>query len=511
MDEAFEGRVLVIANRLPITIKEVQEGDFEYNISSGGLVSGLRSLAKAVDFKWFGWPGIDIHRNDKDKVRHDLADKFNAYPIFLPEDLAQRHYNGFSNSVLWPLLHRMPEKVGAEESWSKAYQEVNEIFADNIVPYVEDGDIVWVHDYHLLLLPGILRARLGKKKNLRIGFFLHTPFPTDDFFTILPFREEICRSLLLCDVVGFHTQEYARDFLNSASVVLEGVSRSPSDLHWDGRKVIVHGFPIGIEPGDFREKMETDAVKQELDGLKKYFTGQKILLGVDRLDYIKGIPQKLRAFDRFLTEHPEWLGKVVLIQLAIPTRPDVVTYQRLREEVESLVGHVNGKHGTFSHTPIHYLYRSIKPEQLCALYAVSDVCIISSIRDGLNMVSYEYIACQNKETAGTLMMSYYAGAVKTLPSCTVINPWDIPRFANTIRDVLDMPQAERRQRYTENAHVVDTYTSVRWGTSFLNTCYKMELPKQTDGGTPEERNNPDDDRAMMSAHLMQKSRSGEST
>jgi len=511
MDPEFEGRVLVIANRLPITIKDHPDGNFEYNISSGGLVSGLRSLAKAVDFKWFGWPGIDIHRNDKDKIRRDLADKYHAYPIFLNHELAERHYNGFSNSVLWPLLHRMPEKVGAEESWSKAYQEVNEIFADNIVPLVEDNDLIWVHDYHLMLLPGILRKRLEKKKGLRIGFFLHTPFPTDDFFTILPFREEICTSLLLCDVVGFHTQEYAQDFLDSASIVLEGVSRSPADLHWAGRKVVVHGFPIGIEPEDFREKMGSEGVKRELEKLRKNFEGQKIILGVDRLDYIKGIPQKLRAFDRFLTEHPEWVGKVNLIQLAIPTRAEVTTYQRLREEVEGLVGHINGKHGTFSHQPIHYLYRSVKPEQLCALYAVSDVCVISSIRDGLNMVSYEYVACQNSSTAGVLMMSLYAGAVNTLPSCLVINPWDIPRFANAIEDSLNMPEEERKKRYKENADVVDRYTSVRWGTTFLNTLYRMHVPKPEELPDPSEQINENDRRQRRGAHLLQERSSSRET
>lgn len=248
MDPNFEGRVLVVANRLPITIKADAEGNFDYTMSSGGLVSGLRSLAKVVDFKWFGWPGIDVHRNDKDKVRSQLHDQFNAVPIFLAEDLAERHYNGFSStfslggpsdvslaltcfppdSVLWPLLHRMPEKVGTDGSWADAYQEVNEIFADNIVPYVEDGDLIWVHDYHLMLLPGILRGRLSKKKDLRIGFFLHTPFPSEDHFTILPFREEICRSLLLCDVIGFHTNEYARDFLDSARTVLKYVASIPT-------------------------------------------------------------------------------------------------------------------------------------------------------------------------------------------------------------------------------------------------------------------------------------------
>ncbi|EXJ90236.1 hypothetical protein A1O1_03335 [Capronia coronata CBS 617.96] len=476
MDPDFEGRVLVIANRLPITIKPDAEGNFDYTMSSGGLVSGLRSLARVVDFKWFGWPGLDVHRNDKDRVRGQLHDQFNAVPIFLQKDLAERHYNGFSNSVLWPLLHRMPEKVGEDGGWSDAYLEVNEIFADNIVPYVEDGDLIWVHDYHLMLLPGILRERLSKKKDLRIGFFLHTPFPSEDYFTILPFREEICRSLLLCDVIGFHTNEYARNFLDSARTVLKDVAKSPHDLHWAGRRVILHGFPIGIEPEEFTQKVQSAEVQKEIAKLEKEFNGQKILLGVDRLDYIKGIPQKVRAFDRFLTAHPEWVGKVTMIQLAIPTRADVPTYQRLREEVEQLIGHVNGKHGTFTHTPIHYLYKSLNPEQLSALYAVSDVCIISSLRDGLNMVSYEYVASQ-VQRKGVLMMSNYAGAVKLLPSCVAINPWDLPRFAEKIGDVLDMPPEERARRQEENYNVVSKWTSVSWGTSFLNTMITLEIPQ----------------------------------
>ena len=240
----------------------------------------------------------------------------------------------------------MPEKAGSDTEWSQAYQEVNEIFADNILPWVEDNDMIWVHDYHLMLLPGILRERL-KKKGIKIGFFLHTPFPTEDYFTILPFREEICRSLLLCDVVGFHTNQYAKDFLDSAGIVIPDVSRSPRDLHWKGRKVIVHGFPLGIEANEWRETLQTEAAQTELAILQEEFKGQKILLWVDRLDYIKGIPQKLLAFDRLLKDHPEWVGKVVLVQLAIPTRAEVVAYRVLREEVEHLVGKVNGEHGEF--------------------------------------------------------------------------------------------------------------------------------------------------------------------
>ncbi|EXJ59693.1 hypothetical protein A1O7_03839 [Cladophialophora yegresii CBS 114405] len=478
IDPNFEGRVLVVANRLPLSIKAKDNGEFDYSISSGGLVSGLKGLSKVVDFKWFGWPGIDVHRNDKDGVRRHLLNNFNAVPIFLSEDLAQKHYNGFSNSILWPLLHRMPEKAESDENWSNAYQEVNETFADNIVPYVEDNDLIWVHDYHLLLLPGILRERLKKKKGLKIGFFLHTPFPTEDYFTILPFREEICQSLLLCDVIGFHTNQYAKDFLDSARIVLPGVSRSPSDLHWDGRRVLVHGFPLGIEADEWRERLETEAARQELRALQEEFKDQKVLLGVDRLDYIKGVPQKLLAFDRFLTDNPEWVGKVVLVQLAIPTRAEVDAYRKLREEVERLVGRINGRHATFRHTPIHYLYRSVKAEQLAALYAVADACIISSVRDGLNLVSYEYAACQEQKK-GVLMMSNYVGAAKILPpsSMIIMNPWDKPRFAEKIKKTLMMSEEERAEKNRSVMKIVNNWTSAKWGKAFLEAMMTGEVPK----------------------------------
>jgi trehalose 6-phosphate synthase len=239
----------------------------------------------------------------------------------------------------------MPEKSRSDVPWNGAYHKVNEMFADTIVPYVEDGDVIWIHDYHLLLLPAVLRKRLRHRKNVKIGLFLHTPFPTEDYFSILPFREAICHGLLNCDLVGFHVDEYAKDFLDSATRVLEGVERSPSDLHYEGRKLVVHSFPIGIDPEEFKQRMESEATQREIEALEKEFVGKKILIGVDRLDYSKGIPQKLLAYDKFLTDNPEWTGRVVLIQLAIPTRPNVKEYIKLRREVESLVGNINGKHG----------------------------------------------------------------------------------------------------------------------------------------------------------------------
>lgn len=468
------GRLFIVANRLPISISQREDGEFEFKLSSGGLVSGLKSLSAAMKFRWFGWPGIDVHRNDKDQLQDKLKREFDAIPVFLPRHLAEKHYNGFSNAVLWPLLHRMPEKAQTDTSWSEAYQEVNEIFADNLIPQLEDGDMVWIHDYHLLLLAGALRKRLRGKK-VRLGFFLHTPFPSEDYFSILPFREAICDGLLSCDVVGFHIREYVEDFLDSAQKVLPGVERSPSDLHYGGRKLVVHEFPIGIEASEFHQKLASDNAQEKLRRLETDFRDKKVLLGVDRLDYIKGIPQKILAFDKFLTDSPQWLGKVVLIQLAIPTRADVDEYRKQRLEVERLVGFVNGKHGSFSYTPIIYLYRSIDPETLCALYAVADSCIVSSTRDGLNLVSYEYVACQRSRN-GVLMMSQYTGAAQMLTSCFKFNPWDTPRFAEAIGQVLAMPIEERRRRWEEAADVVESWNSIRWGKSFVKTLQTMEVP-----------------------------------
>lgn len=374
----------------------------------------------------------------------------------------------------------MPEKSRSDVPWDDAYKKVNEMFADIIVPYVEDGDAIWVHDYHLLLLPGVLRRRLRQKKNVKIGLFLHTPFPSEDYFSILPFREAICHGLLSCDLVGFHIDEYAKDFLDSATRVLKGVERSPSDLHYEGRKLIVHSFPIGIDPSEFKHKLEMESTQKEMAVLEKEFKDKKILIGVDRLDYIKGVPQKLLAFDKFLSDNPDWIGRVVLIQLAIPTRSNVEEYIRLRREVESLVGNINGKHGTFTYAPILYMYQSLPPEKLCALYAVSDACLIASTRDGLNMVSYEYIACQRKRK-GVLVMSQYTGAAKMLPSAVLVNPWDTPRFAQTIEKVLTMPMEERTKRQDAAAKVVDQWTSINWGKSFLRTLATMEVQQEGPG------------------------------
>lgn len=516
------GRLFIVANRLPISIKPREDGTYDFSVSPGGLASSLAGLATKVPFVWFGWPGIDVHRNDRDQLRRDLEQQHHAVPVFLNASLADRHYNGFSNSVLWPLLHRLPEKADSNADWAEAYKEVNEIFADHVLPHLEDGDKVWIHDYHLLLLPSALRRRL-RSKQIRIGFFLHTPFPSEDNFCILPFREAICEGLFDCDVIGFHTRQYVDDFLDSAEKVLPDVRRSPHDLHYHDRKIIVHHFPVGIDPARFREVLDTAEVQQELSSLSCTYKGKVVMLGVDRLDYTKGIPQKLLAFDKFLTDNPQYLGKVVLIQLAVPTRPGVAEYIQLRKEVEGLVGRVNGRHSTPAYTPVVYMHRSVPFNLLGAMYALADVCIVSPIRDGLNLVSYEYVICQAQKAAslrsapssphpatspgpgippsyldsstnhadpntntsgpgtahhpdpGVLLLSQYTGAATTLRSSVLFNPWDTPRFAEAIKKAVKMPSMERRKRHDDCVQIVEEHTSHRWGEKFLHTLEVLRV------------------------------------
>ncbi|KAM3448586.1 hypothetical protein MY3296_007619 [Beauveria thailandica] len=386
----------------------------------------------------FGWPGTDIHKNDQGDVARELDKQYNSVPIFLSKEAVKNYYNGFSNSVLWPLLHSLHFRVQFSHTWARAYREVNKYFTDTIIPYIQDGDRIWVHDYHLILLPRLLRDRLQDRKNVRIGLFLHTPFPASDAFDIMPMREEICDGLLSCDLAGFHIREYVDNFLDCASGVLSGVKRSPSDLHYLDRKLIAHEFPLGIDPAEYKKSIACDATQTELGRLQDVFRGKKVILGVDRLDYTKGLPQELHAYDRMLSENPEWIGKVQMVQLCVPTRSTVEEYKIPRHEVESLVGRINGTHGTLTWTPVQYLHRTLDPDVLHALYAIADICIVSAIRDGLNLVCFEYVASQLSRY-GVLMLSQYTGAARLFDTAVEFNPWDTPKFANAIAQALDMP------------------------------------------------------------------------
>lgn len=353
-----------------------------------------------------------------------------------------------------------------DESYGEAYEKVNQLFADVVAPYVQDNDLIWVHDYHLMTMAKKLRNATKDKKNVRIGFFLHTAFPSRDFFTILPKREELLQGLFSCDLVGFHTAEYEEHFRNSCQSILK-CDMSQKGLVQDGSKVNTGAFPIGIDPDEFRRGLDEPEVQDMLKKLKQRFSGQRVIVGVDRMDYIKGIPQKLQAFDTFLTAHPEFKENTVLVQVAIPTRPDVEEYQQLRNEVNGLIGKIEGKHGSTTYAPIHFMYKSISKPELIALYALSDVCLISSTRDGMNLVSYEYMACQ-RENLGVLVISEYTGAAETLRGGTLeVNPWHNEEFANAIYDAMSMKEEERKKRYEISIEYINKHTSFYWGKTFL--------------------------------------------
>ncbi|KAH6615955.1 glycosyltransferase family 20 protein [Chaetomium sp. MPI-SDFR-AT-0129] len=472
------GRLLLISNRLPITIKKrAEDGEYSFSMSSGGLVTGLSGLAKTTSFQWYGWPGLEVPEAEAGPLREQLKEKHNAIPVFVDDELADRHYNGFANSILWPLFHYHPGEITFDESAWAAYREVNRLFAQTVAKDVQDGDLVWVHDYHLMLLPQMLREEIGNtKKNIKIGFFLHTPFPSSEIYRILPVREQLLLGILDCDLIGFHTYDYARHFLSSCSRILQ-TSSTPNGVEWNGRFVTVGAFPIGIDPEKFVDTLKKEEVQNRIAALKRKFEGVKLIVGVDRLDYIKGVPQKLHALEVFLTEHPEWIGKIVLVQVAVPSRQDVEEYQNLRAVVNELVGRINGKFGTIEFMPIHFLHQSVNFDELTALYAVSDVCLVSSTRDGMNLVSYEYIATQ-RERHGVMILSEFTGAAQSLNGSLIVNPWNTEELANAVHDAVTMSPEQREANFRKLERYVFKYTSAWWGQSFVSELTRISAAEE---------------------------------
>ncbi|KAL8284073.1 hypothetical protein RQP46_005186 [Phenoliferia psychrophenolica] len=511
------GQLIVVANRLPVSIAPdpTQEGGYRFAVSSGGLASALSGCKKKMDFLWIGWPGFDVPEIDREFITKKLTTEFACIPVYLSAEVAERYYNGFSNSILWPLFHYHPGEMSFDDTDWLAYRQANLLFAEAIKKEVNSGDIVWVQDYHLCLVPLFLRDLLGRDPasmgenaqgpvaamfdglsfgagvamtpklgatttgpsgvngtharaivpEVQIGFFLHTPFPSSEVFRVLPVRREILLGILNCDLIGFHTYDYARHFLSSCSRLL-GLKCLPNSVELVGRSASVGTFPIGIEPGQFTDCLEQESVIARVAALRRRFEGVKIIVGVDRLDYIKGVPQKMHALEVFLDEHPEWIGKVVLVQVAVPSRQDVEEYQNLRASVNELVGRINGRFGTVEFMPIHFMHRSIPFEELTALYAVADVCLITSTRDGMNLVAYEYIACQQKNL-GTLILSEFAGAAHSLNGSLIVNPWNTAETANAINKAVTMPEAARAENHDKLYRYVSKYTASHWGTEFV--------------------------------------------
>ncbi|XP_021904589.1 alpha,alpha-trehalose-phosphate synthase [UDP-forming] 1-like isoform X1 [Carica papaya] len=463
-------RLLVVANRLPVSA--VRRGDdvWHLEISVGGLVSALLGV-KEFEARWIGWAGVNVPDDIGQRALTKALAEKRCIPVFLDEETVHQYYNGYCNNILWPLFHYLglpqEDRLATTRSFQSqfdAYKKANQMFADVVNKHYEEGDVVWCHDYHLMFLPQCLKERNNKMK---VGWFLHTPFPSSEIHRTLPSRSELLRSVLAADLVGFHTYDYARHFVSACTRIL-GLEGTPEGVEDQGKLTRVAAFPIGIDSDRFIRALELPQVQDHVRELKQRFDGRKVMLGVDRLDMIKGIPQKILAFEKFLEENPNWRDKVVLLQIAVPTRTDVCEYQKLTSQVHEIVGRINGRFGTLSAVPIHHLDRSLDFYALCALYAVTDVALVTSLRDGMNLVSYEFVACQASKK-GVLILSEFAGAAQSLGAgALLVNPWNITEVAASIGYALNMPADEREKRHHHNFMYVTTHTSQEWAATFVS-------------------------------------------
>ena len=454
-------RLLIVSNRLPVTIRSDGES-VRLERSAGGLATGLAGPHARGGGLWIGWPGdvASLSEDGRAEVAQQL-DEQRFVPVWLTPDDVKHYYEGFSNGVLWPLFHyridQLPQHVGHWE----AYERVNERFADAVVQCWQPGDVVWVHDYQLMLVPQLLRRRVP---DARIGFFLHIPFPASEVFRTLPYRERILEGLLGADLVGFHTASYLRAFASSLLLVL-GISANVDRVRSGTREVRLGVFPMGVDAGSFAELAGRDEVGRRVAELRGG-DGCALLVGIDRLDYTKGIPRRLLAFEKMLLDHPSLAEKVRLIQVAVPSRTDVAAYQTFRNEVDALIGRVNGALGTPRWVPIHYIYRALSEAEVVALYRAADVLVVTPLRDGMNLVAKEFVASRTDEE-GVLVLSEFAGAASELAEAILVNPYDVDRTAEAMRRALTMPGAERRVRMRALRRRVRRYDVHSWVRSFL--------------------------------------------
>jgi trehalose 6-phosphate synthase/phosphatase len=426
---------VVASNRLPFTLQRTRAG-IERNPSPGGLVSALQPVLRARGGTWIGWPGIAL---EPDEPVDSDDEPYRIHQVQLSETEINRYYHGFSNRTLWPLFHSMADMARFDRLDYQTYERVNARFADAISEHSEGAGLVWIHDYQLMLAPAGVREQ---HTDARLAFFLHIPFPPYDIFRLLPWDRELLRGILGCDLIGFHVPGYALNFLDCVERRLGSrVDRDNLVIEHGNRAVQVGVFPIGIEFDLFAER----AQKGGRSAAAANGSAHQFVLGVDRLDYTKGIPERIAAFERLLELHPEHREKVSLLQVAVPSRSQVAEYRALKREIDELVGQVNGRFATASWSPIRYLYRSLSQERLASIYRDADVALVTPLRDGMNLVAKEYVASQ-VDDPGVLVLSSLAGAAETMREALLVNPYDLDRTAETIHRALTMGSTERRSR-----------------------------------------------------------------
>lgn len=474
-ERTMQKRLLFVSNRLPVTIEKKREG-VRYKQSTGGLATGLRSFYQSYDSVWIGWSGISqesLSQEERRKIEEVLMSSYRSSSVSLSSSDVKMFYYGFCNKTIWPLFHYFPNFTLYEKSMWEAYVRVNRKFCDAVLENAREDDTIWIHDYQLMLLPSLLREKLPKA---RIGFFLHIPFPSFEIFRLLPWRKEILKGLLGADLIGFHTYEYVFHFLNSVRRLL-GYEHTFGQVLTESRTIRVDVFPMGIDFEKYSKAHKDPKVHKEIERIQKKLGARKIVLSVDRLDYTKGILHRLKAYDHFLRTNPEYHDKVTLILVAVPSRTGVDTYMQLKRDLDEKIGEIEGKYGTIGWMPVWYLYRSLPFHTLTALYYLSDVALITPLRDGMNLIAKEYVAARD-DKGGCLILSGMAGAVHELSEAIIVNPHNMEQVSTALKKALEKSVEEQRRNNTIMQERLKRYDISRWAHDFIErldaTCKYQE-------------------------------------
>jgi trehalose 6-phosphate synthase/phosphatase len=462
LNEGRAGRLLIVSNRLPITVQ--RKGSIvELHESVGGLATGLRGPHSQSNGWWIGWPGNLTSLNEQQRsVVGDRLAEARTVPIEMSAEEIEIFYERLSNGILWPLFHDRLDRLPVHLDGWEVYETINRRYADAIAGMWQPGDIVWVHDYQLMRVPALVRERVP---SARIGFFLHIPFPNPEMFLTLPVRRWILEGLLGADLIGFHTRRYRGHFTAALRRVLGMEMDADSHVRYGKRAIRLGIFPMGVDVESLTERAGSRAVNAVALDLKNH--PGKLLVGVDRLDYSKGLLRRLLSFERFLERHPEWHARVRMIQVAVPSRGNVEAYQAFKNEVESAVGRVNGRFARHDWTPIQYLHREVNDETLIGLYRAADAMVVTPLRDGMNLVAKEFVACRT-DGDGVLILSEFAGAVDELTDALIVNPYDIEGVATAMHQALTLDGAERRRRMTRLREQVLHGDVHAWARSFVD-------------------------------------------
>jgi len=466
-------KLIIVSNRLPVKA-EIRDETIVFEKSAGGLATGLDSLDTSREKHWIGWPGIYTSEEDTRKKIQDSLAPLNFHPVFLTNEDVELYYEGYSNSTLWPLFHYFFVFTRHENRHWEAYKKVNRLFLEKVREIASCEDIIWIQDYHLMILPGMVREYLA---SVRIGFFLHIPFPSYELFRTLKNRKEILTGMLGADLIGFHTFDYMRHFISSLYRIT-GIESDDNTFHVGNRTLSVESFPMGINYANFHTAYKKPEVRAFIEQFREQYRKSKIILSVDRLDYSKGLINRLEAFRTLLDSHPEWIKKVSLVMILVPSRDSVDSYNDLKIRIDETIGNINGIFSQSGWIPIHYFYKNFSFDELCAFYHVSHVALVTPLRDGMNLVAKEFVAAKAGKP-GVLVLSEMAGASIELTEAILVNPNNSGEIAEALNRALLMPAAEQKERLRMMQKTLKKHDVKKWAGDFIDELERIHI-RQSD-------------------------------